>query len=230
MSFGPNILKIAHRGYCVNVDCFLNGKHNDNSIESICNAIKYNFDMIEIDVRLCKTGEIVLIHDEKIKGVHVKDIEYKVLKQLNILTLEDLYNIIGLHKIQIILDIKGKDFEIANKLIQFIRMRDIDLDYLYISSFNRKILHILKIAPIKLKVGFITYNLFTNKELDMITYGLTFICIQWNMIDENTYNYCKQKNIKVFLWTLNHTKYLSDFYKLKNICDGIITDIDFCKL
>ena len=50
------------------------------------------------------------------------------------------------------------------------------------------------------------------------------------MIDEDTYKYCKKKNIKVFLWTLDNTKYLHDFYKLKNLCDGIVTNVNFTTL
>ena len=104
---------------------------------------------------------------------------------------EDFFDIIGIHKIKIYLDVKSKDIEIANKLLTFINMYNIDLEYLYIGSFNRKILHILKLAPIDLKLGYITTSIFTNKELDTITYGLHFLSIYWNMIDEETYKYCK---------------------------------------
>ena len=51
MSFGPDMIKIAHRGYCVPTGgCRRNYK--DNSIESISNAIHNRFDMIEIDIQL----------------------------------------------------------------------------------------------------------------------------------------------------------------------------------
>ena len=229
MSFGPNMIKIAHRGYCVPSNGY-HHRYKDNSVESISNAIHNRFDMIEIDIQLCKSGEIVLTHDDKINGSYVKDMDYKELKKLNIIKLEEFYDIIGIHKIKIYLDVKGIDIEIANKLLTFINMYNIDLEYLYIGSFNRKILHILKLAPINLKLGYITGTIFTTKELDMMTYGLEFLSIYWKMIDEDTYKYCKKKNIKVFLWTLDNTKYLHDFYKLKNLCDGIVTNVNFTKL
>ena len=39
-------MKIAHRGY----------KYIDNSILAFENAIKEGFDMIELDIQLCKSG------------------------------------------------------------------------------------------------------------------------------------------------------------------------------
>ena len=80
MSFGPNMIKIAHRGYCVPSNGY-HHRYKDNSVESISNAIHNRFDMIEIDIQLCKSGEIVLTHDDKINDSYVKDMDYKELKQ-----------------------------------------------------------------------------------------------------------------------------------------------------
>ena len=67
------MLKIAHRGYskfCI-----------DNSEEAFLEANKNNFDMIELDIQLCKTGEIVVYHDIFIDNNLVIDVPYEDLKK-----------------------------------------------------------------------------------------------------------------------------------------------------
>ena len=46
---------IGHRGYS---SCFI-----DNSRESFENAIHIGFDMIELDINICKSGELIVYHD-----------------------------------------------------------------------------------------------------------------------------------------------------------------------
>ena len=50
-----NILSIAHRGY--------SAKYKDNSWPAFKNVKDKGFDMIEIDIQLCKSGEIIIYHD-----------------------------------------------------------------------------------------------------------------------------------------------------------------------
>lgn len=52
------LLRLGHRGAC--------GYAPENTIASFQKAIELNVDMMEFDVRLCKTGEVVVLHDEKV--------------------------------------------------------------------------------------------------------------------------------------------------------------------
>jgi glycerophosphoryl diester phosphodiesterase len=54
-----HILKIAHRGGA--------GYAPENTFLAFDNAIKLGVDMLECDVRLCKTGELILMHDKDIE-------------------------------------------------------------------------------------------------------------------------------------------------------------------
>ena len=49
------MLKIAHRGY--------SDKYKDNTLEAFEHAVRNHFDMIELDIQLCKSGEIIVYHD-----------------------------------------------------------------------------------------------------------------------------------------------------------------------
>ena len=48
-------LKIGHRG--------AKGYVTENTLESIAKAIDLGVDGVEIDVHVCKTGELVVFHD-----------------------------------------------------------------------------------------------------------------------------------------------------------------------
>lgn len=74
------VLKIGHRGAM--------GYEPENTLRSFRKAIELNVDMIELDVYVCKTGELVVIHDDKLdrttngKG-NVSDTSFQELRKLN---------------------------------------------------------------------------------------------------------------------------------------------------
>ena len=49
------VLRIAHRG--------ASGHQPENTLAAISKALEIKVDIIEIDVRVCKTGELVVFHD-----------------------------------------------------------------------------------------------------------------------------------------------------------------------
>ena len=53
------MFKVAHRG--------ASGYEPENTILAFKKALELQVDMIELDARLCKTGELVIIHDEDLK-------------------------------------------------------------------------------------------------------------------------------------------------------------------
>ena len=53
-----HMLNIAHRG--------ASGAEPENTLSSFQKAIDLNVDMIEMDIRVCKSGEAIVIHDETV--------------------------------------------------------------------------------------------------------------------------------------------------------------------
>ena len=129
-------LKIAHRGFTLL-------KKNENTLFSFRNAIEKKFDMIELDIHLCKSKDIIIYHDNYIKKndkYHfIKDLTYQEIIQLNphIITLPFFFDRIDKEKIQIFLDVKGSN-KIINPLLDYLNHRFNNFDNLMISSFNRK--------------------------------------------------------------------------------------------
>ncbi len=210
------MLEIAHRGYSETL--------TNNSLDAFKSAVKYNFDMIELDIQLCSSGEIIVFHDIFIKNKLVHSLSFNDLGEISndIITLNTFFENIDTSKIKIYLDLKGP-VQLAHKLIQFFINNNINLEPIYIASFNRKHLQILNESKLNLKLGFISDNAFMSNELDIMLKELHFFSINWIMLDNDTIQYCKNKNIKIFVYTMSC---LDDWKHFKNLnVDGIITNL-----
>ena len=219
-------LKIAHRGFTLL-------KKNENTLFSFRNAIEKKFDMIELDIHLCKSKDIIIYHDNYIKKndkYHfIKDLTYQEIIQLNphIITLPFFFDRIDKEKIQIFLDVKGSN-KIINPLLDYLNHRFNNFDNLMISSFNRKCVKEViqfnnKNTNKKIKTGFTTENIFTNIELHILLKDIDYLVVYWTMLDKNVIEYCHNNNKKVFCYTCKDEEQLK-YIKKFNV-DGIVTDI-----
>ena len=125
------MIQIAHRGY--------SDRFGDNNIESFLQAIHSGFDMIEMDIQLCKTGEIVVFHDTYLNNRAIVDYTLEELNEKNIISLESVFNVIKLNNsLKLFFDIKGHS-DVIYPLIDMLRSRFSrpQLRRIYISGFNR---------------------------------------------------------------------------------------------
>ena len=210
------MLEIAHRGY--------SEIHPDNTLNAFKAAIANGFDMIEVDIQLCRTGEIVCFHDIFLNENLIKTLSLKDLgeKCPSILTLNELFNEIDTNKIGVLLDMKGED-NLAKELIKFLKKRrsSINFEQLYIGSYNENHTMELDKSNLPLKLGIITDNKFSLPEFG----NIHFISIYWPMVDEKLIKYCKEAGIKIFIFSIKEMNQYNFVKHLK--VDGIITN---CKL
>jgi len=211
-------LNIAHRGYC--------GKSNGNTLGSINDAIKYGFDMIELDVQLDKDNQIILYHDIHYKDKLIKDMSYAELvsKQPEIVTLSTVMRAIDYKKCKLYLDLKGSNL-LAAILDRFFIENDTDTRNIWIASFNINHIHYLSNTTKKYNLGLITSNNYTMSILSDITnkYSLSFIAFDWTMLNWTTVQMLRHKYISVFTYTISCYEQL-EF--IKPYCvDGIVSDI-----
>ena len=219
------IIKIAHRGFS-NIQL-------ENTLEAFNNAIKYKFDMIELDVRLCKYNQLVIYHDSYIKKNNkiffIKDLSYEELLNINpnIITLPIFFQHIDKSKIKINIDIKG-DSKIIKYILEYLNNTFLNFDNIILTSFNLNIIQEInnfnKNNPYKyINKGFITENRFDLITLDILLKDIEFLIINWNNLSEEIINYCHKNDKKILCYTCkNSDEY--NYIKLFNI-DGIITDI-----
>ena len=147
-----NILSIAHRGY--------SSKYKDNSWSAFKNVKKKGFDMIEIDIQLCKSGEIIIYHDIFLKNKQISTLTLAEIKKKNksIITLQEFFEYFDSNVQPVYLDMKGSE-ALAHRLFCFLKTYAINLTNIICCSFNKKHIDYLKLKIPELKVGFITSNI-----------------------------------------------------------------------
>ena len=187
-------------------------------------AYNMNYDGIEMDIQLCKSGEIILHHDIYIKDDNgdrfISDMTLDEIKEIyDMATLEDLYNILPIiTNKKILLDIKGNDLEIVNKLISFYATRE--YKNVLFCSFNRKIIHLF---PKYFKIAFILDSTYLNNEYEIITKNLSAVILHWTCLDRDFNIYCHNNNIDIYTYTVNTP---TELLYIKNYdVDYAITDI-----
>lgn len=205
---------ISHRG----LD---NHNYSENSLSAIQNVLNNNYiDGIEIDVRITKDKNIVLMHDPVIDFISNGSgvVKYMTLKELQkykygksnekISTLTEVLNNINTNKI-ILIELKEltNDFvNLVDKTIEIINNYNFNI---YISSFNFKLLNYIKIRYKNIKCGLI------------IGYGLNIPHLK-NNFDFNVValKYYKKmnKNKSVFIFDIKNND------KILNTYDYIISD------
>ncbi len=200
----------AHRG--------LSSIHKDNSIASIRAAIlDYNYTGVEIDVQLSRDNVIVLCHDLYLGEKFIKDLEYKELAELNVISLNHLYETVDISDMNILIDIKGTNENIVNELYKF--YMDYDYDRVIFCSFNRKIAN--KLPPC-FNRGIIFESIFSETEYEKMTSGFQVVVIHWTCLCSDLILYCRSKKIKTFTYT--HKEKMELEYMKKFEVDFIITN------
>lgn len=220
------MLIIAHRG--------ASGYEPENTLRSFQKALDLKSKMIELDVYKCASGELVVMHDDKLdrttngKGYIVSK-TYKELLKLDagkgekIPTLEEVFILVN-RKTKINIELKGEDtaldtFELIKK---YLKLGWKESDFL-ISSFNHvELLKFKKLSEGKIKIGacldgiLIDYANFAKKL------GASSIHPSIDFITKEYVQDAHKRGLKVYVWTVNSK---DDFKRMKKLkVDGIFTN------
>ena len=209
--------EIAHRGY--------SDLHKDNTKCAFMSAVLYQFDMIELDIQLTKDDRIIIYHDTFLKHQLIINKNYNEILEDNkdIITLEEFFEFIDVSKIQIYLDIKGKELKIASILNDLIKNNPYHYN-IFLASFNLSIIQELyKLNP-HLQLGFITENMFPIDIFSQMIkeYHLRFISFHWTMLDLSIIEFLHCNHVMVFTYTAKNKEILSFMEEYK--IDGIVTN------
>jgi glycerophosphoryl diester phosphodiesterase len=215
-----HITSIAHRGY--------SGKYPDNSYKSFRAAYDRNFNMIEVDIQACKTGELIIYHDVMISGTPVSELSLKEIlkKKRGILTLKNFFDAFPYKSKELYFDLKG-GIKTAYHLFAFLRTWNIDVSNMIAFSFNQKHLDLLEQKMPELRRGFITDNILSVRVLKEIIPHIHFICLHYSVLDEEMIDYCKKRGIFIFTYTMKNKDELNYMQKFR--IDGIVTNFKLIK-
>lgn len=223
------MLNIGHRG--------ARGYAPENTLKSLQKAIELGVDAIELDVQLCKSGELVVIHDDTVDRTtdgsgFVKKIKLKDLKKLDagmgerIPTLEEVLNLAD-RRVKVNIELKGpKTAKPVMKLIdEYIRIKGWNLDDFIISSFKRKELREARAFNPLIQLGVLISK---PRLIDRWSFRFAqkiranFIGPGMKLATKRFVQKAHTHGFKVFVWTANDPK---DIKKLiKSGVDGIFCD------
>lgn len=222
------VMIIGHRGAM--------GHVAENTIPSIKKAMELGVDGIEIDVFRCKTGELVVFHDEKLDRLTnasglIESLELDSIKKITVLdqyripTLEDVLILIdGQVKLNIELKGQGTASPTNDIINQYINKEGWTNDKFIISSFKwdelEKIRSLNSLIPIAVLV-----NTRVN-PIEALPFArkVKAIAINPNFKDLNQENIkeIQSNGFKVFPYTINELDDIERMIKLG--VDAIITD------
>jgi len=222
------VMIIGHRGAM--------GHVTENTIPSIKKAMELGVDGIEIDVFICKTGELVVFHDEKLDRLTnssglIESLELDSIKNIIVLdkyripTLEEVLELIdGKVKLNIELKGYGTASPTNNLINQYIDNGKWTEDKFIISSFKwdelEKIRELNKTIPVAVLVD---SNINPIEALPFAK-KIKAIAINPDFKDLNQENIQEihSNGLKVFPYTINE---LDDIERMIELgVDAIITD------
>lgn len=220
------MLAIAHRG--------ASGYEAENTIAAFKKAIDLGADMIELDVRMCKSGEVIVIHDPKLDRttdgygeVNRKTLtEIKAYKTINgesIPTLEEVLDIVH-HSIKLNINVKEDvalepTAKIMHRYVEENGWKYTDFIISYARIFKLKKLKKrypkLLIAPI---IVFLP-SLWTRIARSCKPYSFS---VHKYAVNKKLIDFAKKRKIHVYVWTVNSDEDLEKYKKLD--ITGIITN------
>jgi glycerophosphoryl diester phosphodiesterase len=217
---------IGHRGAM--------GHETENTLASVQKALDLGVDIVEIDVSKCKSGEIVVFHDERVDVLTnaagaVKDLN---IIQLKILTvkgghkiplLQDMLKLVN-RKCKINIELKGEGTadKVNHILNYYIKDKGWKPEDFIISSFDWKELQHFYMLNKEIPIGVLTEeNPLNALNIAEELHALSIHPNHKTLTKENV-KAIQKENFKVYTWTVNNPL---DFQKVENFgVDGIITD------
>lgn len=204
-----NILKVAHRG--------ASGYEPENTLLAFQKAIELNADMIELDTRVCESGELVVMHDDSVdrttngKG-KIEDKTLKELKSLDesraqkIPTLIEVLDFIDKRiKLNIELKDEGTAKEISIIIEKYIRKKGWSYDDFLISSFHHNELRQLKEINPEIRIGVLTELLPPGFMHFARKIGAYSVNIPVDKLNNNLVEDAHKIGLKVFTFAANNT-------------------------
>jgi glycerophosphoryl diester phosphodiesterase len=221
------VLKVGHRGAC--------GYEPDNTLRSFAKAIACHVDMIELDVHVCKSGELVVYHDHKLNKilpdggyvVHRTLTELKALdagKGESIPTLSQVFDLMASTNIIINIELKGEGTAqaVADLISVYVQQKGYTYDRFVVTSFNHYELAAFRAVCSEVPVGAIMSGIPLGRAEFAEGVGAAYIVSDKNCIDRAFVDDAHARGIKVMVYTVNDP---DDIELMKQLgVDGIISN------
>ncbi|MCG8605597.1 glycerophosphodiester phosphodiesterase [bacterium] len=213
--FGSKTLNFAHRGFTASAP--------ENSLAAFKAAMELGVDGIELDTRLCKSGELVVFHDPTLKRMTNGRgfIKNKTLAELRELRLKyadapseeripTLEEVVATAKSNLLLNIEIKanglpKDHVESEVVNLVRRCGI-ADQTIISSFNPVIIRRINKLDSALMTGYLVDKnfRFRNSEIPLTKFiGASAIHLEHSLVKDKLIAKMRDLNYYVAVWTVN---------------------------
>lgn len=219
-------LNIGHRG--------AKGHEPENTLPSFQKALDLNVDGIELDVHICKTGELIVIHDFTVDRTTngsgtVSELTLSEIKALRINghievpTLEEVLELVG-KKCLINIELKGRHTAkpVSHLIEKYILEKEYKYEDFIVSSFQREELEMMYLVNPKIHLGVLSQASVTQALEWATAFSAKAIHPHFSLLTEENVQKTQEQGFKIYTWTINETE---DIERIKTYnIDGIITD------
>ncbi len=227
------MLKIAHRG--------ASGNEVENSLAAFEKAIALGADGIELDLWQCKSGELIVFHDQFLDRLTITAglVYEKTLEELKALKLwfkgEETNHVIPtfqqvidlvkekaaekLKNFKVYIELKGCDLE--QPVVDIIQKNNFHNNVVVISFRHDRVLKIKELDP-QIKTGVLLYGVPVNLVAVVEKAKADCLVISERFLTLRDISTVQKKGYPVFVYTINDPKKISKM-KDKGV-EGIISD------
>ncbi len=220
------VIKIAHR-------CAV-GFAPENTLCGVAKSIELGADAIELDVRICGSGELVVFHDKKVDRIsngagYIAKKTLAELKQLDlgdnqkISTLRELFDFVD-RRILIDIELKGEGTAqaVAELIQEYVTEHGWSYDDFLVTAYEHHMLKEFTIIMPHVAVG----TLLDGIQLDYAAFaaelGAQVVGASRNQINQNYIDDIHTRGMKVFVHVVNDLDEIAEFKAMG--VDGIISD------
>ena len=220
------MLNIGHRGS--------KGYEPENTLISFRRALELNADGVEFDVHICKSGELVVIHDFTVDRTTngtgaVSDLTLSELKKLRIngsIEIPTLEEVLLLFNKKHFINIELKGTHTAKLVCDCIEKNVQEDGFAYsnfiVSSFQRDELESVANYNSKIPLGILTQASVEQALEWAEEFSATAIHPHFSLLTTENVALTRQKGYQIYTWTVNE---FDDIQRVKEFgVNGIITD------
>ncbi|MGD0159123.1 MAG: glycerophosphodiester phosphodiesterase family protein [Candidatus Bathyarchaeia archaeon] len=217
---GIGMLKVGHRG--------ARAYEPENTLRSFKKALELGVNAVELDVRVTKDGEVVVIHDAEVerttngKGL-VNELTLKEIKQLNtekdekIPTLEEALDFLD-KKLKVLIELKETGLEA--KVLNTVQKKGLEKNVIIVSFLEETLRKVRELNE-KVETGLI--NVKNKNQVKSATeLKANYLLPFYRFTHTADVQKAHQNGLKVIVWTINKPEEVADYTK-KGV-DGITSD------
>ncbi len=220
------MIRIGHRGAM--------GYAPENTLSSFRKALELDVDMVEFDVQLCRSGELVVIHDDKVNRTTNGRgyVAGKTLKELRVLDagggervplLGEVLDLID-RKAEVNIELKGRKTAgpVHEVIERYVRGNDWEYgDFLVSSLYYNELERFSELNP-DVRIGALIN--YIPRSIDRIAERFNAFSVHPHIryVSQRLVNHAHERGLEVYVFTLNG---FDDIERMKSMgVDGIFSN------